>query len=137
MIEIIGGIYLGSFLLTWLVALTYFMTKLKPQYKSKSFVILIENLKKADLIWSNKNSEFGPYDPSHLEKDKAKAFQSFFLIVVLCSLLSVIGFLLFFLVILSGKSRKERLVFASPLVQNLELDRSAVLKIVEELNSTY
>ncbi len=136
MIEIIAGIYIGSFTLTWCVALVYFYRKLKPQFASKSYQVLEKNLNKVNLSWSNKNSDFVLQDPELFEKDKSSSFRSFFLITTLCSLLSFLGFLLLFLVLMTGKSRKERLVFASDLAHKQNLDASDVLKSVEEIKAS-
>lgn len=136
MIEIIAGIYAGSFALTWWVALTYFYRKLKPQFSSKSYQVLEANLNKINMSWSNQNSDFVPHNPDCLESDKNSAFKSFFLITTLCSLLSFLGFLLLFLVLMTGKSRKERLVFASPLAQKQDLAVSEILKLVEDIKAS-
>lgn len=136
MIEIIGGIYIGSFTLTWCVALIYFHRKLKPQFVSRSYHVLEQNLNKVNLSWSNKNSDFIIQNPEQSEKEKVSAFKSFFLITSLCSLLSVLGFLLFFLVLITGKSRKERLVFASALARKQDLTAQDILKIIEEIKAS-
>ena len=137
MIEIIAGIFLGSFVLTWAVALYFFYRKIQPQFESKTYQNLNSNLKKVGLLWSNKNSDFIPYREGALQKDKAQSFKSFFLITTLCSLISVAGFLLLFLVLLTGKSRRERLVFSSLLVNNANLLPEQILPIVTEIKNTH
>ena len=137
MIEIIVGIAAGSCGLTWMAAMYFFYRKVRPQFDSKSFQNLNLNLRRVGLCWSNKDSDFIPYQTGFLEKDRTQTFKSFFLITTLCSLVSVVGFVLLFLVLLTGKSRKEKLVFASPLVQSCDLPPEKILALVEEIKSNH
>lgn len=137
MIEIIVGIAAVSCVLTWLAAMYFFYRKIRPQFDSKSVQNLNLNLRRVGLCWSNKNSDFMPYQEGRLEKDRAQTFKSFFLITTLCSLVSVVGFVLLFLVLLTGKSRKEKLVFASLLVQSSVLSPEKILALVEEIKNNH
>jgi hypothetical protein len=137
MIEIIAGVFAGSFVLTWAVALVFFYRKIRPQFESKSFQILNQNLNKVEMRWSNKNSDFSSLKTGSLEEDRNLTFKSFFLITTLCSLVSVLGFLLLFLVLLSGKSRKERIVFKSPLASEVNLEKDQVIRYMEEIKNSF
>lgn len=137
MVEIILVVYITCFTLSaCLIAWQYSLVS--RQLQSQSLQNLNTNLAKVGLFWSNEKSDFASLQEGSIEADQRKAKLTV-LAVGLLGFASVPGFLLLLAVILSmrylARSRKERAVFASRLIEDAILDATQVNGLVEEFKN--
>jgi len=136
MIEIIAGVWLGSFLLSALLTASnigsVFHAVRNPRYN-----LLNANLKKMGLFWSLSSEDFLPLGELNPEEDARKLRRNFLLMGGL-GFLSFPGF--FFLAIITAsmrwlKSRKAQRVFRSDLAHAPDLDAAQVKTLIEEIGN--
>jgi hypothetical protein len=134
-IEIIVGIYLTSFCLSWcLIGLG--LLKLRRQERSSGRQFLNRNLRLIDLYWSNTRNEFVPWTDTAEAEDRARSFRQLLFIAGGLSFLSAFGLLMNIILMLSifviARTRMEKRLFASPLAHE-ELTHERVAALVAEL----
>lgn len=135
MIEILGLIYLSSFVLS-LCLLFWQYLFICRQLDSVQLQSLNANLEKVGLFWANAKSDFARLDADSIEADRLQSKRSL-LFIGLLAFGSLLGLILLILVILSlrrlARPRREVMVFRSELVTQSDLPLEAVIKLVDQL----
>lgn len=140
MIEIVLGIWFGSFILSFLVI--YFHHKMVLRKFSDSRIDLLNrNISTVGFYWSIAEADFKSLENLSLAEardlDKSRALKHVWLLSPL-SLLSIVGLILIGAFVVGshfvGKSRKEQLVFQSELVNSDKLSKESIAKLFEEFN---
>lgn len=139
MIELIGGLWLASLFLSFLITASnvHYATKLSRSLKYKT---LNYNLKKVGLYWNLNNESFTELGHSSPEAEAQKSIRSYIYLALL-GLLSILG--LFLLIITSyslrelAKSRLTVAVFKSELTKNKELTAEQVRAFITEIQQQH
>lgn len=136
MVEIMIGLWLGSFLLSVLVVgMNFYVTRERLQ--SERLKILNFNLSKIDTFWSSSLANFSSLAPGAIENDANKTLRNT-LFMGFLGLGSLPGFIFLVILVLSlhilARSRKEIATFRSVLAIDKTLDRSEVETLKVELD---
>lgn len=137
MIEVIAGLFVTCFVLSWIVTGLFLVSVFERRFKSKNLQTLNLNLQKIGLLWSLRNDEFVSQEKTSINKDRGAARRSILMMTALFSLLSVLGFICNLIMLLSlgflARSRREIEVLSSQLSMNPNLAPSEVRQQVREL----
>jgi hypothetical protein len=129
MIEIIAGVYLTCFALSWILIFWHF-SFVSRELKSTKLVTLNHNLEKVGYFWSHSRGAIEKLGEFTAADDQKKSRRGVLWLGIF-AFWSVPGFLILLAVILSLRfsfsSRKERAVLQSALAQNPELSPDEVL----------
>ncbi len=139
-IEIVLGIWFGSFILSFLV-IFFHRKMIIRKFQDTKIYNLNRNVGSLDFFWSIADSDFKKLNNLSLQAavalDKKRALSHAWLLSPLC-LLSFVGFILVCAFVIGshfvGKSRKEQLVFESELVTSKDLSAITLKKLFSELN---
>ena len=136
MIEIMVGVFLGSFCLSTLLSVWNFVA-VSRLLKSKSLKIVNGNLEKVGMFWSMNADNFKKLEEGAVEKDGKRLVRSTLMLACL-SLFSLFGFVLLLILTVSMRvlrtDRKTKALFQSALAKQTELSEGAVRDLVTEVS---
>jgi len=134
MVEVIIAVWLSCFILSSALVTWNYLSTVK-KLKSKSLIVLNQNLKKIDLYWSVSNENFEKLEADSVQRDMSQALRSSLFLGIL-GLASLIGFLLLLAIVISLKflikERRTITVFKSELTKNPDLSKKDVESLYQE-----
>lgn len=126
------GVFLGFVLTAANIGLR------KRRRASREFRNVENNLKKAELFWSENEDRIVDWTETRAKDDVAKGNSGFAIAGALISALSWGGVIFLSILVLSehvlARSRREKALFASALAASEDLDKDEVTRLVGELN---
>ena len=136
MIEIIAGVWLGSFVLSALLTASNIGSVFRAT-RNPRYLLLNSNLQKWGLFWSLSSEDFQALGEMNPQEDARKLRRNF-LIMGGLGFLSFPGF--FFLAVITAsmrflKGRKSQRVFRSDLAHAPDLDAAKVKVLIDEINA--
>ena len=137
MVEL-AGFYFSGLTVSLLLTLFY-QIMLARHYSSSRFQQLNSNLARANLFWSDQESNFKSLTATALREDQAAAKKAALIFGLLMSFMAWLGFVIFTVFLISlrylARPRFERRVFASALARKENLSESEVQELIKELRT--